>query len=152
MATTKKKPVTKNAVITNSIGTSVYNLEIALENVNTAITERSAESKKLLIELRRLRKRRATQMNKKKRTIAADKKESSVDSRKAVRTVTSELAATNKLIVKATASRQAVLEELSGLKVSQKMASSYVKGIYAADRAIASSKKKRRAKRQIKAM
>ena len=42
---------------------------------------------------------------------------------------------------------QAVLEELSGLKQSQKMLNGYVKGIYAADRAIARSQKKKRPKR-----
>lgn len=147
MPTTNKKPVTKNSVIANSIVTSVNNLEVALENANKAVTVRSAESKKLLNETRRLRKRRTTQMGKKKRAIAADKKNSTADSRKAVRTITSELAATSKASLKATATRQAILEELSGLKQSQKMLSGYVKGINAADRVIARSKKKRRTKR-----
>jgi len=147
MATTKKNPVTKNSVIANSIASSVSNLEIALEKANKAVTAGSAESKKLLLETRRLRKRRTAQMGKKKRAVAADKKNSTVESRKAVRTITSELTATSKALVKATATRQAVLEELSGLKQSQKMLSGYVKGIYAADRALARPKKKRRAKR-----
>ena len=147
MPTTNKKPVTKNSVIANSIESSVYNLEDALEKANKAVTVRSAESKKLLNETRRLRKRRTTQMGKKKRAIAADKKNSTADSRKAVRTITSELTATGKLLLKATATRQAILEELSGLKESQKMLNGYVKGIYAADRVIARAKKKRRTKR-----
>ncbi len=147
MATTNKKPVTKNSVIANSIVSSVYNLEAALDNANKAVTARSAESKKLLNETRRLRKRRTTQAGKKKRAIAADKKNSTADSRKAVRTITTELNATSKALVKATAARQAVLEELSGLKQSQKMLNGYVKGIYAADRAIARSQKKKRPKR-----
>jgi len=147
MATTKKNPVTKNSVIAKSIESSVYNLEDALDKANKAVTAGSTESKKLLNETRRLRKRRTTQMGKKKRAIAADKRNSTVDSRKAVRTITSELAATSKVLLKATASRQAILEELSGLKESQKMLSGYVKGISAADRVIARSKKKRRTKR-----
>ena len=147
MPTTNKKPVTKNSVIAKSIESSVYNLEDALEKANKAVTVRSAESKKLLNETRRLRKRRTTQMGKKKRAIAADKKNSTADSRKAVRTITSELTATGKLLLKATATRQAILEELSGLKESQKMLNGYVKGIYAADRVIARAKKKKRTKR-----
>jgi hypothetical protein len=147
MATTNKKPVTKNSVITKSIESSVYNLEAALDKANKAVTARSAESKKLLNETRRLRKRRTTQAGKKKRAIAADKKNSTADSRKAVRSITTELNATSKALVKATAARQAVLEELSGLKQSQKMLNGYVKGIYAADRAIARSQKKKRTKR-----
>ncbi len=142
MAVTKKKPLTKNSVIANSIESAVYNLEVSLEKADKAVTARSSESKKLLNESRRLRKRRATLMGKKKRAIAADKKNSTGDSRKAVRTITSELAATRKVLDKATTIRQAVLEELSGLKASQKILSAYVKGIYAADRAIARSKKK----------
>lgn len=142
MAVTKKKPLTKNSVIANSIESAVYNLEVSLEKADKAVTARSSESKKLLNESRRLRKRRATLMGKKKRAIAADKKNSTGDSRKAVRTITSELAATRKVLDKATTVRQAVLEELSGLKASQKILSAYVKGIYAADRAIARSKKK----------
>lgn len=147
MATTNKKPVTKNSVIANSIESSVNNLEAALDKANKAVTARSAESKKLLNETRRLKKRRTTQMGKKKRAIAADKKNSTADSRKAVRAITAELTATSKALVKATATRQAVLEELSGLKQSQKMLNGYVKGIYAADRAIARSQKKKRTKR-----
>lgn len=150
MATTKKKQVSRNSVIANAINNSVYKLEVALEAVNNAVSARSDESKKLLIETRRLRKRRVTQMNKKKRAIATDKKNSTVESRKAVRTITSELAATSKAQVKTTAARQAVLEELSGLKQSQKTVNAYVKGIYAADRAIEranKASKKKKAKR-----
>lgn len=147
MPTTNKKLVTRNSVIANSIESSVYNLEVAFDKANKAVTARSNESKKLLNESRRLRKRRTTQMGKKKRAIAADKKNSTVDSRKLVRTVTSELTATNKALVKVTTSRQAILEELTGLKDSQKKLSAYVKGIYAADRAIARSTKKKRVKR-----
>jgi hypothetical protein len=86
-------------------------------------------------------------MGKKKRAIAADKRNSTAESRKAIKTITSELAATSKALLKATTVRQGVLEELSGLKESQKMLSAYVKGIYAADRVIARSKKKKKARR-----
>ena len=147
MAARKAKPVTRNSVIANSITSAVSNLESALEKVNKAVVVRSAESKKLLNESRRLRKRRQTQMNKKKRAIAADQKNSTGDTRKAIRAITSELNATNKAITKTTTTRQAVLEELTGLKDSQKMVSGYVKGIYAADRAIERAKKKKKARR-----
>ena len=147
MAARKAKPVTRNSVIANSIASAASNLESALEKVNKAVVVRSAESKKLLNESRRLRKRRQTQMNKKKRAIAADQKNSTGDTRKAVRAITSELNATNKAITKTTTTRQAVLEELTGLKDSQKMVSGYVKGIYAADRAIERAKKKKKARR-----
>ena len=140
----KKKPVTRNSVIAKSIDTAVSNLEAALEKANKAVVARSTESKKLLNESRRLRKRRMTHMNRKKRAVAADKKNSTGDTRKALRAVTSELNATNKAITKATTTRQAVLEELAGLKDSQKMLSGYVKGIYATDRAIERAKKKKK--------
>ena len=146
MAARKKKPVTRNSVIANTIESSVSNLEAALGNVDKAVTVRSSESKKLLGETRRLKKRRATQTGKRKRAIAAEKKNSSADTRKAVRSITSELAATKKALVKATGARQTVLEELSGLKVSQKKLRAYVKGIAAADRQMARPKR-RRAKR-----
>ena len=148
MAASNKKPLTRNSVIANSIDNAVYNLEVALEKADKAVLARSAESKKLLNESRRLRKRRLTQMNRKKRAIAADKKDSTVDTRKAIRAITSELNATKKAVSKATAARQAVLEELAGLKDSQKMLSGYVKGIYATDLAIERSKTKKRAKRK----
>ena len=147
MAASKKKPVTRNSVIANSIDNAVYNLETALEKANKAVDARSAESKKLLNESRRLRKRRMTQMNKKKRAIAVDKKNSTGDTRKAIRATPSELNATNKALTKATSARQAALEELAGLKDSQKMLSGYVKGIYATDLAIERSKKKKKARR-----
>lgn len=148
MAATKKKPVARNAVIANSIESAVSNLETALEKVNRAVTVRSAESKKLLNESRRLRKRHTTQMNRKIRAIAAEKKNSTVDSRKAARVATSELNTTKKAITKAAGARQLVLDELSGLKESQKHVTAYVKGIYAADRAIEKSKKKKRGRRK----
>ena len=147
MAASNKKPVTRNSVIANSIDNAVYNLEVALEKANKAVVARSTESRKLLNESRRLRKRRMTQMNRKKRAIAVDKKNSTGDTRKAIRAVTSELNATNKALMKATSTRQAVLEELSGLKDSQKMLNGYVKGIYATDRAIERAKKKKKARR-----
>jgi hypothetical protein len=86
-------------------------------------------------------------MKRKQRAIAAEKKNSTADTRKAVRTTTSELNATKKAITKATTARQAVLEELAGLKDSQKNVTAYVKGIYAADRARERSKKKKRTRR-----
>ena len=147
MPVTKKQPVARNAVIANSIKTAVHNLEIALEKANKALVARSAESKKLMNETRRLRKRHVAQMNRKKRAIAAEKKNSTAEARKAVKVAIAELNATKKGIEKTTAARQAVLEELNGLKQSQKYVNAYVKGIYAADRTIASSNKKKRAKR-----
>ena len=148
MAVAKKKTVVKNSSIVSAIDNSVYNLEVALDKADRAVTVKSAESKKLLTETRRLKKRRATLMGKKKRATTANRKNSTGDSRKLLRSVTSELAATNKLLVKATATRQAVLEELSGLKDSQKMLAAYVKGINAANRAIAKTRKKRRSGRK----
>jgi hypothetical protein len=142
-----KKPVARNTVIANSIDSAVDKLETALEKANKAVTARAAESKKLLNELRRLRKRHAAQMKRKQRAVAAEKKNSTADTRKAVRTTTSELNATKKARAKATTARQAVLEELAGLKDSQKYVAAYVKGIYAADRAIERSKKKKKARR-----
>ncbi len=147
---TRKKTATKNSVIENTITSSITNLKLALENTNKAVAERTRESKTLMLESRRLKKRRIAQMAKKKRATAADRKNHTVDSGKAVRTATSELTATDKMIVKTTATRQAVLSELSGLKVSQKILIAYVKGINAADRALAAKKSKRRSKRKVK--
>lgn len=144
MAAKKKKSLTNNSAITKIIDSSVSNLVSALENVDKAISAASKESKKLLGEVKRMKKRRMTQASKKKRAVAANKKKSSGDSRKAVRSTKSELATTNKVLAKATAARQAVTEELSGLKESQKKLSAYVKGITSTDRKLAKPKKKRK--------
>jgi hypothetical protein len=148
MAVAKKKPIAKNAVIANTIASSVANLKTALENAGKAVTQLTSESKKLMLETRRLKKRRIAQMGKKKRAVAAYKKNATVDSAKVVKVATSELVATDKTIVKTTAIRQTVLAELSGLKESQKILSAYVKGINAADRTL--NTKKRRVKRRVK--
>jgi hypothetical protein len=148
MAVKKKTPVTKNSVIANTIASSISNLKLSLENVNKAVSARTAESKTLMLESRRLKKRRIAQMGKKKRAVAADRKNHTVESGKTVRTATAELNATDKMLVKSTATRQGVLAELSGLKDSQKMLSAYVKSINAADRALAA--KSKRAKRKPK--
>jgi len=146
MAARRKKPVTRNSVIANTIESSVSNMMAALNKVDKAVTVKSSQSKKMMNETRRLKKRRLTQMNKKKRAVAADKKGSSGATRKIVRSITAELGATKKALVKTTTARQAVLQELSGLKESQKKLRAYVKGIVAADRRMARPKR-RRAKR-----
>lgn len=146
MSARRKKSVTRNSVIAKTLESSVSNLVDALEKVDKAVTIRSSQSKKMMNETRRLKKRRLTQVGKKKRATVAVKKNSSADTRKALRSITSELSATKKALVKATVARQAVLEELSGLKESQKKLRAYVKGISVADRRMARPKR-RRAKR-----
>ena len=147
MAARKKTAVAKSAAITKTLETAVANLDAALSQADNAVKTRSAESKKLMTETRRMKKRRTTLMGKKKRATAADKKNSTADSRKTIRALTSEISSIGKSLVKATASRQAVLAELSGLKDAQKKLGAYVKGINAADRQMAKPKK-RRAKRK----
>ncbi len=146
MAARKKKPVTRNSVIAKTLESSVSNLVAALVKVDKAVTVKSSQSKKMMNETRRLKKRRLSQMGKKKRAIAADRKGSTGATRKIVRSITAELGATKKALVKTTAARQAVLQELTGLNDSQKKLRAYVKGITAADRKMARPKR-RRAKR-----
>lgn len=145
MAARKKALPTRSVVIANTIESAVANLESALQKANAAVTARSIESKKLMTEARRLKKRRLAQLGRKKRAMAANKKDSTAATRKAVKTTTSELAATNKALVKSTAARRTVLQELSDLKESQKKLKVYVKGIIAADRTLAKPKRKRKA-------
>jgi hypothetical protein len=147
MVATSKKAVAKNSVIANTIESSVANLEVALDKVTRAVSVKSTESKKLMIESRRLKKRRASLVGKKKRASAANKKGSTADSRKTLKSIASELATTTKAVAKATTARSAVLEELNGLKQSHKVLAAYMKGIVAAKRKAAKPKKKRRAKR-----
>lgn len=143
-----KKTITKNSVIENSIVSSVSTLETALEKADKSVAARAAESKKLMTLSSRLRKRRVSLMGKKKRAVAANKKNSTADTRKLVRSITSELAKVGKELAKTTASRSVVTTELAALKESQKALAAYVKGIATADRAIAKSKKKGRRKRR----
>jgi len=142
----KKKVVVKSAAIERTLETSVDNLVTALEKADKAIKSRSAESKKLVTESRRLRKRRLTWINKRKRAVAAEKKNSTVETRKVVRTIDAEKTAIRKDLVKATSARQTVLSELSGLKASQKKLSGYVRGINATDKQIAKPKRRTRRK------
>jgi hypothetical protein len=144
MAVAKKKPATNNAAITNTIASSVSNLRTALESTGKAVSERTSASKKLMLETRRLKKRRIAQMSKKKRAVAANKKNQTVESGKAVKAVATEIAATDKLLVKTTATRQTVLAELSGLKENLKTLSAYVKGLNAAELSLARKNKSRR--------
>jgi regulator of replication initiation timing len=152
MAAKKRATVTKNSVIANSIEASVTTLMASLEKVDKAVAVSAAESKKLMTESRRLKKRRASLMGKKKRATAANKKNPTAVTRKAVKSISAELAKVTKELVKSTAARSAVIAELAGLKVSQKALSAYVKGIAAVDRKLAKPKKKtRRKKKAVKA-
>lgn len=149
MAAKKKISLVKNSAIANSIESSVSNLMTSLDKVDKAVAAGAKQSKSLMSEGRRLKKRRASLVGKKKRAVSANKKNSTGDSRKAVKAATSELATVSKDLAKSTAARSAVITELSGLKTSQKTLAAYVKGIVAADRVLARPKKKSKKRKKV---
>ena len=146
MATkTRKKTVAKSAAVEKNLATAMERLATACADGDAAVAVRSKDAKKQLAEVRKLMKRRASLLKRKKSAAARAKKSPSADTRKALRQVTKDLAATTKSLRKARATRAVTATELKALKAAQRRANNYKKAIDKIDKALSAPKKRRRA-------
>ena len=129
--------------IVASIDAVSTNLDSTSQETERSVAAKLTESKKILNDIQRLRKRRITLLNKKKRAIAANKKNSTEKGVEAVEKATSDLKTLDELIADTTVSRKIVLQELSGLKSSQRQIKVYIRAIEAANKSLAQPKRKR---------
>jgi len=131
-----KKTLAKSSFVDKNIEVALEKLAVASAAVDKAVAVRARDAKKLAVLVKRLTKRK-TALSKRKRLAAARlKKSPSVDTRKALRVVTKDLATTIKEQAKAKVAKAANATELAALRAGQKRATGYRKGIAAVDRAL----------------
>ena len=139
----KAKPVVKAAAIDKTINASTETLTKACGNAETAVTNKSAEAKKLLTEVKRHLKKKVTITKRSKAAAAKLKKDTNAANKKAVAAVAKELNATKAVLDKTRASKAVVLTELASLKSASKRLTAYTKAIAAADKVLNKPAKKR---------
>jgi len=140
----KAKPVAKAAALDKTINTSIEALTKATSAANDAVAKKSAEAKKMLAEIKRHLKKKATLTKRGKTASAKLKKDASAVNKKAVAAVVKDLKATNVVLTKVRTSKAAVLAELASLKSSSKRLNAYTKAIAGADKVLNKPAKKRR--------
>lgn len=131
-----KKTLAKSSFVDKNIEVALEKLAVASAAVDSAVAVRARDAKKLAVLVKRLTKRKTTLSKRKRLAAARLKKAPSVDTRKALRVVTKELATTIKEQTKAKAAKAANGAELAALRLGQKRATGYRKGIAAVDRAL----------------
>jgi len=146
----KAKPVVNAAALDKTINTSVEALTQATSAANDAVVKKSAEAKKMLAEINRHLKKKATLTKRNKTASAKLKKEANATNKSAVAAVVKELTATNAALTKVRTSKAAVLTELALLRSSSKRLNAYTKAITAADKIINKPAKKRRIVKKLK--
>jgi hypothetical protein len=147
----RTKNIKKAAACEKTIATALSNLDAVLSDVTKAAGVRAAQARKLTAESKRLAKKRATLMKRRKSTAAKLKKAPDADMRKKLRETEKELTRVKKLSVTNRAAKSANSEELRELKSQMKRTRAYNKALAAADKALNKPRRKKRRKRRAAA-
>ncbi len=146
----KAKPVIKAAALEKTIKTSTDSLTKACSDCSTAVTNKTAEAKKLTAEVKRHTRKKAT-LNKRSKTAAAKlKKDTNAANKKAASAVAKEIKSTKAALDKARASKAVVSTELASLKAASKRLTAYTRAIAAADKVLNKPAKKRKMRKVAK--
>ncbi len=151
MPKSKKATVMKSAALEKLVSGSMNNLQVACDDGAKAVATRSSEAKKLLAESKRISKKRAILIRRRKTTALKLKKVADAATRKALRDVEKELTAIKKMAEKVRINKTSLAEELKALKENQKRAATYLNVIEKADKILNKPKKKKRRRRVKKA-
>ena len=135
-----KKAIAKSSFVNKNLETALEKLAVAATAVDKAVAVRARDAKKFGSAVKRLSKRKATLSKRRRLAAARAKKSPSVDTRKALRTVTKDLATTVKELAKARTLKTVNGEELAQLRAAQRRTKGYSRGVAQVDRAL--SKKK----------
>lgn len=148
MATKKKSvKVIKSAASLKAVDSAVASLADMATATTKAVAAVGKENKKLLTEAKRLNKKRATLMRKKKSAKAKLTREPNATNKKAVTALDKEIAANRKDAAKVAAQKTGVSAELTALKTASKRAVSYTKAVISTDKVLNKPKKKVRRKK-----
>jgi len=144
----KAKKLVKASALANLVCSATENLATAVNDGMAADNSLSRDKKKLVAEKRRLAKKRTVLTKKKTAASARLKKTPNAETRKAVATITKELAAIKKTGDQTRAVASANAEELKAVKATLKQATAYLAVIEKADKILNKPKKKRRTKKR----
>jgi chromosome segregation ATPase len=142
----KTKPVMKAAALDKTITSATESLTRACSNADAAVTAKTAEEKKLNLQIKQHTKKKTTLTKRNKTAAARLKKDPSAVNKKAAATVAKELKAVKSALDKIRATKATVSTELTALKTAAKRLTAYTKGINAADKVLNKPVKKKRSK------
>jgi hypothetical protein len=140
-----RKSIPKSTAVESNLATAMQKLALACEAGDSAVAVRSKDGKKLASTVKRLAKRKASLLKRKKTTTVKVAREPNRENRSALKAVIKDLAKTGKELDKARGEKAANLTELNALRSAQKRANAYKKAIAQANKSM--NKKPRRTKR-----
>ena len=131
-----KRAIAKSAAVTKNIESALASLGTACVAGDSAVAKRGKDGKSLAAATKRLSKKRATLIKRKRLSAKRAKSSPSGETRKALRAVIKELASTKKQLVKARAAKDVNAVELTALKIAQRRATAYAKAIAHAEKSL----------------
>ncbi len=132
-----KRAIAKSAAVTKNIETALASLGVACTAGDSAVAKRSKDGKSFAAATKRLSKKRATLIKRKRLSAKRAKASPSGETRKALRSVIKELKTTKSQLIKAQAVRGVNAVELAALKIAQRRATAYAKAIAQAEKSLA---------------
>ena len=135
-----KRTIAKSAAVTKNIEAALASLGTACVAGDSAVAKRSKDGKSLAASTKRLSKKSATLIKRKRLSAKRAKAAPSGETRKVLRSVIKELATTKKQLVKARAAKGINAVELAALKAAQRRANAYAKAIAHAEKSLSKQK------------
>jgi len=131
-----KRAIAKSAAVTKNLETALAALGTACIAGDSSVARRGKDGKSLAVATKRLSRKRAILAKRKQVSARRAKASPSGETRKALRTVIKELAATRSQLVKARAAKAVNAAELAALKAAQRRGSAYAKAIAQAEKSL----------------
>ena len=139
----KKRAIAKSAAVTKNIETALASLGTACVAGDGAVAKRSKDAKSLGTATKRLSRKRAILLKRKKLSAKRAKATPSGETRRALRSVIKELATTKTQLGKARTAKGINAVELAALKAAQRRATAYAKAIAQAEKSLAKFAKRK---------
>ena len=145
---TKRNTAVKGAAIGNRVDSAIANITKASNDAGKALNVRRSESKKLIVLVNQLNKKRAALAKRAQTAVARWRKLRSAEHRKALGVIQKELVAVRKLLVKTRAQRGAAATELAVVKSVNRRVAVYTGAIGKAEKVLNKPKKTGKTKRK----
>ncbi len=131
-----KRAIAKSAAVTKNIETALASLGTACVAGDSAVATRSKDGKSLATATKRLSRKSAILVKRKRLSAKRAKASPSGETRKALRSVIKELKTTKVQLGKARTAKGINAVELAALKIAQRRATAYAKAIAQVDRSL----------------
>jgi hypothetical protein len=139
----KNRTIAKSAAVTKNIEAALASLGAACVAGDRAVATRSKDAKSLAAATKRLSRKRAVLIKRKRVSAKRAKATPSGETKKALRAVLKELATTKSQLGKARTAKGVNAVELAALKAAQRRATAYAKAIAQADKSLGEATKGR---------